>query len=154
MIYPIAYVGPGAGFAFLGSFLTILIAFVLSAVSILIWPFRALWRLASSRLHRRGKPKIRKLIFLGLDGLDPGLVEKFMAAGDIVTARMIFERAAQSEDATAALALAAAYDPLVLSKLGVLGMDGSPERARIWYVKAESLGSTQAVARLKALENR
>ena len=26
MIYPIAYVGPGAGFAFLGSFLTLLIA--------------------------------------------------------------------------------------------------------------------------------
>ena len=83
MIYPIAYVGPGAGFAFLGSFLTILIAFVLSAVSILIWPFRALWRLASSRLHRRGKPKIRKLIFLGLDGLDPRLTEQFMAEGKL-----------------------------------------------------------------------
>ena len=59
-----------------------------------------------------------------------------------------------NEDATAALALAAAYDPLVLSKLGVLGIDSSPEKARIWYAKAQSLGSAQAVARLKALDNR
>jgi predicted AlkP superfamily phosphohydrolase/phosphomutase len=83
MIYPIAYVGPGAGFAFLGSFLTIVIAFLLSALSILIWPFRAVWRMASSLLYRRGKPKIRKLIFLGLDGLDPRLTERFMAEGKL-----------------------------------------------------------------------
>src|SRR3954454_18474068 len=83
MIYPIAYVGPGAGFAFLGSFLTILIAFLLSAVSILIWPFRAVWRLASSRFHGHGKAKIRKLIFLGLDGLDPRLTEQLMAEGKL-----------------------------------------------------------------------
>jgi predicted AlkP superfamily phosphohydrolase/phosphomutase len=83
MIYPIAYVGPGAGFAFLGSFLTILIAFLLSAFSILLWPFAAVWRLASSLLHRRGKPKIRKLIFLGLDGLDPRITEELMAEGKL-----------------------------------------------------------------------
>jgi hypothetical protein len=96
--------------------------------------------------HRALRPEeIRLLIEQG---------EKFMAAGDIVTARMIFERAAQSEDATAALALGAAYDPLVLSKLGVLGMQSSLEKARVWYAKAQSLGSTQAIARLKALEDR
>jgi hypothetical protein len=96
--------------------------------------------------HRVLRPEeIRLLIEQG---------EKFMAAGDIVTARMIFERAAQSEDATAALALGAAYDPLVLSKLGVLGMHSSLEKARVWYAKAQSLGSTQAIARLKALEDR
>ena len=83
MIYPIAYVGPGAGFAFLGSFLTIVIAFLLSAVSILIWPFRAAWRLAVSMLRPRPRAKIRKLIFLGLDGLDPRLTERFMAEGKL-----------------------------------------------------------------------
>src|SRR6478752_9515950 len=83
MIYPIAYVGPGAGFALLGSFLTIVIAFLLRAFSILIWPFRAAWRLAASRLFRRGKAKVRKLIFLGLDGLDPRLTEQFMAEGKL-----------------------------------------------------------------------
>src|SRR5262249_59468445 len=43
----------------------------------------ASWRLASSLLRRRGKPKIRKLIFLGLDGLDPRLTEQFMAEGKL-----------------------------------------------------------------------
>jgi len=40
-----AYIGPGAGFAFLGSFLTLLGGFFLSMVSLLTWPFRMLWRL-------------------------------------------------------------------------------------------------------------
>jgi predicted AlkP superfamily phosphohydrolase/phosphomutase len=83
MIYPIAYVGPGAGFAFLGSFLTVFVAFLLSVVSILIWPFRAAWRALLSLLLRRGKAKIRKLIFLGFDGLDPRLTEQFMAEGKL-----------------------------------------------------------------------
>ena len=32
----LAYIGPGAGFAFLGSFLTLLVGFVLGAVSLLV----------------------------------------------------------------------------------------------------------------------
>jgi TPR repeat protein len=80
--------------------------------------------------------------------------ERFIAAGDIVTARLIFERAAKAENATAALALAAAYDPIVLTKLGVLGIDMDVEKARLWYRKAESLGSAQAVQQLRALAER
>jgi hypothetical protein len=80
--------------------------------------------------------------------------ERFMAAGDIITARLIFERAAKAENATAALALAAAYDPIVLTKLGVLGIDMDVEKARLWYQKAQSLGSAQAVQQLRALAER
>lgn len=80
--------------------------------------------------------------------------ERFMADGDIVTARLIFERAANAENATAALALAAAYDPLVLSKLGVLGVDTDVEKARLRYQKAQSLGSAEALNRLRALAER
>ena len=36
----LAYVGPGAGFAFIGSFLSLLAGFLLGAASILLWPFR------------------------------------------------------------------------------------------------------------------
>jgi len=80
--YFFAYVGPGAGFAFIGSFLTILAAFLLSVVSILIWPFRLLAKLITGRAaHKRAK--VRKLIFLGLDGLDPRLTERFMAEGKL-----------------------------------------------------------------------
>jgi hypothetical protein len=79
---------------------------------------------------------------------------KFMANGDIVTARLLFKRAAKLENATAALALAAAYDPIVLSKLGVLGVDMDVEKARLWYQKAGELGSSQALERLRALAER
>jgi hypothetical protein len=80
--------------------------------------------------------------------------ERFIKDGDIVTARMIFERAAKAGDAAAALALAAAYDPIVLAKVGVLGMDTDVEKARIWYENALSLGAAQAADRLNALASR
>src|SRR5262249_26308399 len=38
--------------------------------------------------------------------------EQFIAAGDVVTARIVFQRAAEAGDADAALALGATYDPI------------------------------------------
>jgi hypothetical protein len=52
------------------------------------------------------------------------------------------------------LALGATYDPIVLAYLGVAGLGANVEKARIWYQKAESLGSTEATRRLAILENR
>jgi predicted AlkP superfamily phosphohydrolase/phosphomutase len=76
----LAYIGPGAGFAFLGSFLTLVGGLVLGAVSVLVWPFRVLWR----ALRRRGsyaRARVRKVVVLGLDGLDPIITERLMAEG-------------------------------------------------------------------------
>jgi hypothetical protein len=53
VIYPIAYIGPGAGFAFLGSFLAILLSVVLTTTSVLIWPFRAAWHFFTCLRSRR-----------------------------------------------------------------------------------------------------
>ena len=78
----LAYVGPGAGFTFIGSFLTLLGGFLLGVLSLLLWPFRAAWRLIRGRQGLK-RAKIRKLIFLGLDGLDPGLLERYMAEGKL-----------------------------------------------------------------------
>ena len=78
----LAYIGPGAGFAFLGSFLSLLAGFVLSVGSLLLWPFRMLLRVLRRRKGFR-HARIRKLIFLGLDGLDPRLTERFMAEGKL-----------------------------------------------------------------------
>ena len=39
-----AYVGPGAGIAFLSSFLVMLTTGVLAFFSLLLWPFRMAWR--------------------------------------------------------------------------------------------------------------
>jgi len=80
--------------------------------------------------------------------------EKYIAVGDVVAARTIFQRAAEAGDATAALALAATYDPIVLAKLGVMGMGADVEKARAWYQMAESYGSAEASQRLLVLNKR
>ncbi len=77
-----AYIGPGAGFAFLGSFLTLVAGFFLSLVSFLAWPFRMAWRLIRRR-KGYAQARVRKIIFLGLDGLDPRLTERWMAEGKL-----------------------------------------------------------------------
>ena len=91
----LTYIGPGAGFAFLGSFLSLLIAFILGAASLLIWPFRVAWR-ALTRRKGLKKARVRKMIFLGLDGLDPDLSERFMAAGKMPHLAKLREQGAYS----------------------------------------------------------
>jgi predicted AlkP superfamily phosphohydrolase/phosphomutase len=76
------YIGPGAGFAFLGSFLSLAAGLVLSFFSLLTWPFRMVWRLLRRRQGFRNA-SVKKVIFLGLDGLDPRLTEQFMAEGKL-----------------------------------------------------------------------
>jgi hypothetical protein len=80
--------------------------------------------------------------------------EQFVAAGDLVTARMVFQRAAEAGDAYAAMAMGATFDPGVLAKLGVVGMGADVEKARSWYQKAESMGSAEATKRLRVLAHR
>ena len=80
--------------------------------------------------------------------------ERFIAAGDLVTARIVFQRAAEAGDANAAMALAATYDPTVLAKLGVVGFSADVAKARSWYQKAEKLGSPEARRRLDILADR
>jgi hypothetical protein len=78
----------------------------------------------------------------------------FAAAGDLVTARLLFQRAADAGDAVAATALGATYDPIVLAKLGVVWIDADVEKARHWYEKAAHLGSPDAKRRLELLAGR
>ncbi len=80
--FPLAYIGPGAGFAFLGSFLAIAVSLLASLTSLLVWPFRMVW-LAVRRRGRFGKAQVKTAIFLGLDGLDPNLAEKWMDEGKL-----------------------------------------------------------------------
>ncbi len=77
-----AYVGPGAGFAFLSSFLVLFLTFILAVLSFLSWPFRFLWKAVRGRRAFRKSP-IDRLVVLGLDGLEPTLVEKYMAEGKL-----------------------------------------------------------------------
>jgi hypothetical protein len=80
--------------------------------------------------------------------------EQFVASGDLVAARLVYRRAAESGSAAAALALGATFDPMVLAKIGVKGMGADIEKARGWYEKAKEFGSPEAPRRLEMLANR
>src|SRR5262245_1431530 len=77
-----AYIGPGAGFVFIGSFLSVIAGFFLSVASLLLWPFRVL-RAIIRRRHGFRNARVRKLIFLGLDGLDHRLTQRYLAEGKL-----------------------------------------------------------------------
>ncbi len=92
--------------------------------------------------------------------LDPDELAKFLtraksllAAGDIPSARLLLERAADAQDAGAALMLARTYDPDVLGTQDTRNITPDPAMARAWYQKAGQLGSTDAQRRLAQLQN-
>jgi predicted AlkP superfamily phosphohydrolase/phosphomutase len=74
-----AYIGPGAGFAFVGSFFMLLWALALGAFTLASYPLRLVWR----ALRRRSLPATapRRVVVVGFDGMDPALAERWMAEG-------------------------------------------------------------------------
>jgi predicted AlkP superfamily phosphohydrolase/phosphomutase len=76
-----AYIGPGAGVALLSSFLVLLTTMVLVVFSLLLLPFRLLWR--AVRRKKRARPWVRRVVIVGLDGQDPQITERLMAEGKL-----------------------------------------------------------------------
>ena len=76
-----------------------------------------------------------------------------IAIGDIASARLLLERAADAQEATAALLLAQTYDPAVLGTQDMRSITPDPAMARDWYQKAARLGSTDARQRLAQMQN-
>jgi hypothetical protein len=76
-----------------------------------------------------------------------------LALGDIAAARLLLERAANAQDATAAFLLAQTYDPAVLGVRDTRSITPDPVMARDWYRKAASFGSADAQQRLTQLQN-
>jgi len=68
-----AYVGPGAGFAVLGSFFAVFLAFFAGALSLLIWPFRYVIRKARRRKALQ-KSRINRIVVIGLSLVLTGLI--------------------------------------------------------------------------------
>jgi len=94
-----AYIGPGAGFALMTSFFVIFVSLLIAFVSLLIWPFRHLkWIL--SRKKRDKDPLIKKVVVVGLDGMDPDIAEKFMSEGKLPTFQKLRDRGSYSKLAT------------------------------------------------------
>jgi septal ring factor EnvC (AmiA/AmiB activator) len=74
-----------------------------------------------------------------------------LGQGDIGSARIVLERAAETGDAQASFSLAETYDPLILPKWGTYGTRGDAARARDLYAKAEAGGIKEAKERVDAL---
>lgn len=78
----LAYIGPGAGFALAGSFLAVFAAVCSALLMLVTWPARLLWRLVFGR-RALAKSRVKRVVVLGLDGLDHGLTEKLLAEGKL-----------------------------------------------------------------------
>ena len=75
-----AYVGPGAGFAFVSSIFIIIFTTFLAILTLLTWPIR--WMVQRIRGSQAiAAARVRRVVVLGLDGQDPELTEAFMQQG-------------------------------------------------------------------------
>jgi hypothetical protein len=77
--------------------------------------------------------------------------KRLLEQGDIVTARVVLERAASSGSSLAVFVLAETYDPAVLSTWGTVGTQGDAAKAQELYAKAAAGGVEAAKDRLKTL---
>jgi len=83
-----AYIGPGAGFAVVGSFLAMFVAILSGLLALFTWPVRYVIR-AIRRRKAFARSRVRRFVILGLDGMDPVLTERFLAEGKLANfARM------------------------------------------------------------------
>lgn len=78
----LGYIGPGGGFALMGAFFALVIALISGLFSLAVWPIRVTWRTIRSWSALR-RAKVRRIVYLGLDGLDPKLTERFMEEGKL-----------------------------------------------------------------------
>jgi hypothetical protein len=76
-----------------------------------------------------------------------------LSSGDIPVARLLLERAADGQDAGAAMMLAQTYDPAVLGTSDVRNITPEPDKAKSWYQRAAQLGSADAQRRLAQMQN-
>jgi hypothetical protein len=73
---------------------------------------------------------------------------------NVVAARLLFARAADTGVGLAALKLAETYEPQFIADHNLIGIKGNEQEAEAWYRKAAALGETQAEQRLRSLEGR
>jgi predicted AlkP superfamily phosphohydrolase/phosphomutase len=78
----LGYIGPGAGFTIAGSIFPVLVAFFSAGLLLLTWPARQLWRAVFGR-RALARSRFKRVVILGLDGLDHGLTERMLAEGKL-----------------------------------------------------------------------
>jgi hypothetical protein len=78
--------------------------------------------------------------------------DQLLATGDLASARLFYERAADIGDGEAALKLGKTFDPVFLSFGRLSGVRGDPGTAIPWYRRARDLGRAEAESQLKRLD--
>jgi predicted AlkP superfamily phosphohydrolase/phosphomutase len=76
-MFVLAYIGPGAGFAVIGSFAILFAALLLGLLTLLSLPFRLLM----SIFRCRPVGQVRRCVVIGFDGMDPRRAATLMDAG-------------------------------------------------------------------------
>ena len=79
------------------------------------------------------------------------LGQDFIKNGDFSSARLLLGRAAKAGSAAAALSLGETFDPLLIRRLGAIGVQPDVAKAREWYQLAAQLGSNTAAKHLAKL---
>lgn len=69
--------------------------------------------------------------------------ESFFASGDIASARLFFERAANEGNPQAAFRMGQTFDSTYLSKAGVRGVPADASRSAFWYQRAQDLAGVK-----------
>lgn len=79
-----AYIGPGAGFAFVSSFFIFFITIFLAILTIFFWPLRLIVKVFVTRKKSNSaKHGIKRVVIVGLDGMDPDLAARYMKEGKL-----------------------------------------------------------------------
>lgn len=71
--------------------------------------------------------------------------DTFLRMGDVTSARLFYERAADAGDGQAAMRMGATFDPTFLGRAGLRGTRGDPAAANSWYRHALELSAAESL---------
>jgi hypothetical protein len=80
--------------------------------------------------------------------------DAFLHRGDLTSARLFYERAANAGNGDGAMRMGATFDPSFLGRAGPRGAQGDPAKAQLWYRKALDLSVAEVQHQSNAVEER
>jgi hypothetical protein len=80
--------------------------------------------------------------------------DRLFGMGDVTSARLFYERAADAGDGQAALRLGETFDPHFLDRAKLRSVQGDPAAAVFWYRRARELGVAEAEILLKGIQTK
>jgi predicted AlkP superfamily phosphohydrolase/phosphomutase len=85
------YIGPGAGVAAVGTIFVLIGAFFAAFAALIAMPVRMAIRFFATFGQRR-RAKAKRVVIVGMDGLDPALAARFMAEGKLPNLKALAEQ--------------------------------------------------------------